>query len=416
MKDFWKNKRVLWTVYALAAIIVSAQALHLGERAGGYTFYENYVIFKNAFPHLLHGLNPYADFPAEQWDLYKYSPAFALFMAPFAALPDWAGLPLWNLLNALVLLAAILRLPLLSEGQRVFIAWFVLLELITSMQNSQSNGLTAGLMLWTFIAFERGKMWQAAGFVAGAAFIKIFGFASAVLALLYAKWRAFPVFSQSNGGAFGESRPRGAFWKFVGWLMVWVLSLALIPLLLMLPSHLWQVYEWWWELLRDDHAASVGLSVQGWLQTWFGWMPSKMGVTLAGMAILTASIFAVSRVPSAANRVLACASLLLWVVIFNHKAESPTFVIAMCGVALWWCVAGKKAWEHILLWVVFVLVSLSPTDVFPPNIRREIIQPFVLKAVPCIVVWCLVTWRMLAAIPRKKGFEPARWQGRDTFD
>ncbi|HRI59376.1 MAG TPA: glycosyltransferase family 87 protein [Saprospiraceae bacterium] len=379
MKHFWKDTRFIWAAYVLAAVAVSVQKLTQGGREGGYTSYENYVIFKNAFPHFVQGLNPYAAFPAEQWDLFKYSPAFALFMAPFAALPDWLGLPLWNLLNALVLLAAILKLPVLTDNQRVFMAWFVYIELITSMQNSQSNGLTAGLMLWVFIAFERGKAWQAAGYVAASAFIKIFGIFAAVLALLY------------------PNR-----WKFSAWLAAWTVFLTLIPVLGASPSHLRQVYEWWWELLRNDHEASVGLSVQGWLQTWFGWMPSKTGVTLAGLVIFLLSVFAVYRAPSTVYRLpstvqstLACASLLIWVVIFNHKAESPTFVIAMCGVALWWCTAEKKLWEKVLLWVTFVLVSLSPTDIFPSGVRREIVQPYVLKAVPCIVIWCVITWKML---------------------
>ncbi len=374
MRHFWRDKRVLWSVYALAAIGVSVQKLAQGLGANGYTSYENYVIFKNSFPHFLTGLNPYAAFPTEQWDLYKYSPAFALFMAPFAAVPDWLGLPAWNLLNALVLLAAILKLPVLTDNQRSFMAWFVLLELITSMQNSQSNGLTAGLMLWTFIALERGKTWQAAGAVAAGGFIKIFGIFAAVLALLYPRWL-----------------------KFSAWLLAWSVFLTLIPLLVVSPKHLWQVYEWWWELLRDDHAASVGLSVQGWLQTWFGWLPSKMAVTLAGLAIFAASIFTVNRQPSTVNRVLACASLLIWVVIFNHKAESPTFVIALCGVALWWLTSEKKIWEKILLWSTFALVSLSPTDIFPKELRLQIVQPFVLKAVPCIAVWGIVTWKLLTA-------------------
>lgn len=390
MKDFWKDKRFIWGIYTLATIAVSVQKLTQGGREGGYTSYENYVIFKNAFPHLIAGLNPYTAFPAEQWDLFKYSPAFALFMAPFAALPDWLGLPIWNLLNALVLLAAILRLPVLTDNQRVFMAWFVFIELITSMQNSQSNGLTAGLMLWTFVALEHGKTWQAAGHVAASAFIKIFGIFAAVLALLYPQK-----------------------WKFLAWLAAWAVLLTLIPLLALSPSQLRQVYEWWWELLRGDHAASIGLSVQGWLQTWFGWMPSKMGVTLAGLAIFVLSVFAVyftrrrnegGRVPyslpaeeakAGVNRVLACASVLLWVVIFNHKAESPTFIIAMCGVALWWCVAEKMTWEKVLLWTTFVLVSLSPTDIFPAALRRAVVQPYVLKAVPCIVLWGIITWKLL---------------------
>lgn len=383
MRQFWKDTRVVWAAYIAAALLISAQKITQGffdgslfEDWGGRTAYENYRIFKTSFFYLTDGSNPYAGYSNGPWDLYKYSPAFALFMGPFAVLPDWLGLPLWNLLNAAVLLTAILRLPVLTDNQRVFTAWFVFIELVTSMQNSQSNGLTAGLMLWTFIAFERGKLWQAAGFVAASTFIKIFGIFAAAWALLYPRWL-----------------------KFSGWLTAWFVLLTLVPLFAVSPKHLWQVYQWWWELLRDDHAASVGLSVQGWLQTWFGWEPSKMGVTLAGLGIFMASILAVSPQPSAANRVLACASLLIWVVIFNHKAESPTFVIAMCGVALWWCVAEKRAWERALLWVAFALVSLSPTDIFPPNIRREIIQPFVLKAVPCIAIWGMITWKLLRQFP-----------------
>lgn len=379
MKHFWKDTQFIWAAYISAALLISFQKITQGffdgslfYDWGGRTAYENYRIFKTAFISLTDGSNPYAGYSNGPWDLFKYSPAFALFMAPFAALPDWIGLPMWNLLNALVLLAAIMKLPVLTDDQRVFMAWFVFIELVTSMQNSQSNGLTAGLMLWTFIAFERGRLWQAAGFVAASAFIKIFGIFAAILALLYPKWL-----------------------KFSGWLVAWTVFLTLVPLLVVSPSHLWQVYEWWWELLREDHEASVGLSVQGWLQTWFGWTPPKMGVTLTGLAIFTASVLAVHRAPSTVHRILTCASVLIWVVIFNHKAESPTFVVAMCGVALWWCAAEKLIWEKMLLWVAFVLVSLSSTDIFPPRVWHEIFLPYVLKAVPCIAIWGIVTWKLL---------------------
>lgn len=378
MKAFWKTPRFVQGAYVLAAVAVSVQKLTQGGREGGYTSYENYLIFRNAFSHLLQGLNPYTAFPTEQWDLFKYSPAFALFMAPFSVLPDWLGLPLWNLLNALVLLSAILRLPLLTERQRIFMAWFVFIELITSMQNSQSNGLTAGLMLWAFIAFERARGWQAAGWVAASAFIKIFGVFGAVLALLY------------------PDRLR-----FALRMLAWSAFLTLVPLLVVSPAQLAQVYTWWWELLRDDHQASIGLSVQGWLQTWFGWMPSKTGVTLAGLLVFLASVAVASRFPSAVSRLLACASLMIWVVIFNHKAESPTFVIAMCGVAMWWCSARHRGWEKILLGVTFALVSLSPTDIFPADLRRAIIQPYVLKSVPCILIWGIITWKLLAERERQ---------------
>lgn len=369
MKSFWQKRWLLWLLYSLAALLISLQRLGLGVDAKGYTAYENYRIFRNAFFHLLNGQNPYASFPTEQWDLFKYSPAFALAMAPFAALPDWAGLPLWNLLNALLLLAGVFAMPVLTEKQRVFMAWWILPELVVSMQNSQSNGLTAALMIWTFVALERSKMWPAAGWTAAGAFLKIFGIFSAVLAWFYPERL-----------------------RFMAALSAWLVLFTLFPILFIGPEQLGRVYYWWWELLRNDHASSVGLSVQGWLQTWFGWTPSKIGVTLAGLVVLLVSVAAARR--SSQSALLALASLLLWVVIFNHKAESPTFVIAMCGVAIWHVTSRRSGWETTLLIITFIFVSLSPTDVFPRAWREQIVQPYVLKAVPCIAVWVLVTWRL----------------------
>lgn len=393
MKRFWENRWIICGAYGLAAIGFAIQQLLLtrnrseAARLISQTTYENYVIFKNAFPHLLQGVNIYSSFPAEQWDLFKYSPAFALFMAPFAALPDSLGLPLWNLLNALLPLAALFALPVLSDKQKVFCAWFILPEMFVSLQNSQSNGLTLGMILWTFVALERGQVAKAAAWTAGAAFIKVFGGFAAILALLY-----------PGKGAY-------TFWG-----IVWTLFLIFVPLLVVSLEYLPQVYGWWWELLRDDQQASVGLSVQGWLQTWFGFEPPKMAVVFVGIVVFISSVvFAqrnahmeaavppstVPRLPSTVHRVLAWASLLIWVVIFNHKAESPTFVIAMCGVAMWYSSGRQLFWEKVLLWTTFALASLSPTDIFPRDLREQIVQPYVLKAVPFIIIWGLISYQLI---------------------
>lgn len=383
MPRFWEKEILLWLVYSLIAVAVSVQRYSLPLSPEGYTHYENYVIFKNAWHHLLQGANLYGPFPDEQWDLFKYSPAFAMAMAPFEYLPDYLGLPLWNLLNALVLLAAIFQLPLRDPRHRAAFAWFVLPELIISLQNSQSNGLTAGLLLWTFVAFERSRPGKAAWWVASSAFIKIFGIFAAVLGLLYPR--------------------KGAF---AGWLLAWGLGLALVPVLVVGPAQLATVYGWWWDLLRSDHAASVGLSVAGWLQSWFGMEPPKVWITGAGLVIFLASVGAAWRLqgkPAALeSRRLAWASLLLWVVIFNHKAESPTFVIALSGAALWyWGARRRRRWETALLVIVFVFASLSPTDLFPSWLRREVVRPYVLKAVPCIILWFWISLQLLA-----KGWKP----------
>lgn len=379
MTHFWKKNWFLWAVYALLAVVVSVLKLRLPLSPEGYTAYENYLIFKNSAGNLLDYANPYAYFFNQTWDQYKYSPAFALAMWPFAQLPDALGLPLWNLLNASVLLSAILRLPVLTQQQRHFMAWFVLLELVTSMQNSQSNGLTAGLFLWAFIAFERRRMAQAGAWVVINGFVKIFGGLGALMFWVYPQQR-----------------------RFVLWAAAWTLVLTALPFFFLQAEHTLQVYRWWLDLLRYDHAASVGLSVQGWLQTWFGLHPPKLLVMGFGFAVLVASIVRVSLLTSRSSLLtsLLWASLLLWSVIFNHKAESPTFVIAMCGVALWYCLSAQKRWETVFLWVTFALVSLSPTDIFPRVVREQLVQPYVLKAVPCIALWGWISWKILA--PKKR--------------
>jgi hypothetical protein len=381
MQPFWKRDYTFWIAYALVTLAVSIHTVLKGPNGYGYTSYENYVIFKNSFAHLVHGLNPYSSFPAEQWDLYKYSPAFSVAMAPFSALPDMPGLALWNLLNALPLLWVILKMPVLTPQQRRFMAWFILPELIVSLQNSQSNGLTAALILLTWLALEMSKPVQSAWWAVAGGFVKIFG----ALALLPAC-----IYPQRN--------------RLIPAAAVWATLLFAIPLVVISPAQLWQVYRWWGELLRDDHSASVGLSVMGWLQTWFGWQAPKMAVLLTGFALLLACTWTVFRrrsntadgLPPVQDRIRLWAMLLLWVVVFNHKAESPTFVIAMCGVALWYQSVPQPArWMTILLWTAFVMASVSPTDIFPRVVRTALVQPYVLKAVPCIAIWLVLTIQLL---------------------
>jgi Glycosyltransferase family 87 len=388
---FWQNKTMIWGAYTLLAMVAALQRLFAQISAEGFTTYENYRIFKYAFSYLTDGQNPYSGHPGI-WDLYKYSPAFALFMAPFYYVPDALGLPLWNLLNALVLLAAIFHLPLITDKQKAFMAWFVLPEMLISIQNSQSNALTAGLFLWTFIGLEKGQRALPAAWVALNGFIKIFGVMAALPALFYARK-----------------------WRFSVFFVLSCLILTFVPLMVISPQQLWQVYQWWGELLAADHSASLGLSVQGWLSSWFGWLPDKSHIVVGGLVILLASYGAVWQkegLPSPYSRLLVWASLLIWVVIFNHKAESPTFVIAMCGVALWYFAMQQnnpsKQQQYVyitLLVIAFVLASLSPSDIFSRSWRDDIVKPYVLKAVPFVLIWLLLTIQLLQVRFRKMHHE-----------
>src|SRR6185436_6869546 len=94
---------------------------------------------------------------------------------PFTFLPDLPGLILWDILNALILFFAIKNLPLKNENTKIYILWFILIELMTTLQNSQSNGLVAGFLIFGFNKIEKGNMLLASLFILLSVYIKIYG-------------------------------------------------------------------------------------------------------------------------------------------------------------------------------------------------------------------------------------------------
>ena len=88
-------------------------------------------------------------------------------------------------------------------------------------------------------------------------------------------------------------------------------------------------------------------------------------------------------------------SLLIWVVVFNHKAESPTYIIAITGVAIWFFSQDRKIENTVLLVLAFIFTVLSPTDFFPRTLRDAYVGPYVLKAVPCILIWVKISYDLI---------------------
>jgi len=383
---FAQQSRTPMVLYGVAVVVSSLHRYFLGTHVGAngfrYTSYNNYVIFRQSFFHLLEGKDLYAWHLAEQWDLYKYSPAFALFFGALAWMPDWLGLTLWNGLNALVFLAAIRKLPLRNDAKN-FLLLFVFLELLTSIQNAQSNGLLAGLIIAAFNALERRKLALATLAVVGAAFIKVYGAVGFALFLFY---------------------PRKL--RAAGWAALWTLFFAAVPLVVLSPGALLAQYQSWGAMMAADQASSYGISVMGWLHSWFGVGKSaEQVVLLAGLAAFCVPLLWWKLFADLRFRLLFLAQLLLWIILFNHKAESPTYVIAVAGVGIWYWTGERTAWRTALLWTVFSLTCLSPTDLFPPFVKKQFFEPFVIKAVPCIAVWLVV---LLELIRLKKVAGPQR--------
>jgi len=371
------NYKIILAIVLLFAIAASfqsyfQQARTFGESTIKYTNYNNYVIFEQSFFHLTENKDLYQLYPEEHWDLFKYSPSFSLFFGFFAIFPDLIGLNLWNILNAITLMLAIYYLPKVDLKQKGLIVLIFLIELMTSMQNEQSNALIAGLIILAFGLLERQNYAMASFCLVFSVFIKLFGIVGFALFLFY---------------------PHK--WKLILYTAAGSIILFALPLLVVDFQQLTLLYSSWGNMLKADHSGSYGFSVMGWLQSWFGFAANKLSVVAAGVILFLLPLMRFNLYKNYLFRILTLSSVLLWIVIFNHKAESPTFIIAMAGVSIWFIIGDKNLLNNILFISAIVFTSLSPTDIFPRLLREEYVIPYSLKVFPCIMIWLAILYKML---------------------
>ena len=406
------SKRIVCLLYVAAIVFISLRNLSLpwGDLfadGGFYSHYNNYIIFKQSFFHLIASQDLYIHYPLEQYDLFKYPPTFALLFAPFSMLPDFLGYSVWTALNLLFPVFAIYKLQGVSSRVKAAMSALLLLEGFTSALNSQSNGLMLGLLLFAFVAMQNGRISQAVLFIWLTAFIKLFG------VLFFAMLLVFP-------GALRKSLLR---------VPVIFVVLYLLPLPILGWDGLQQQYASMFNLLAHDHGFFVKYSVMGWLQQWFGLRPNKNLILILGLGLQclpllvliikqklwrSGSLQQMNSKSLERWQFLFAASWLLWMVIFNHMAESATYVIAVGGAMLAFSQVkfmynadfesakntqlddGRYNSPWILAFIMlFLFTMLGPTDVYPKEVRFWIVETAQLKAFPCILLWGLTCIEMM---------------------
>lgn len=371
--EFFSKEKVILGVYTLLSVIIAIQ-----HYAGGPLKYNNFQIFRAALGHLVAHQNLHLEYPKEYFDLFLYNPSFCIFFAPFSMLPMPVSIVLWLVFCALALFYAIRSLPL-AYSDKVFFWWFILFELVTSLHGQQTNPLIAASGLLTFTFLERGQARWAALFPLLAFCIKGYG-------LIYA-------------GLFIFYPQKG---QFIAYSLMWAAVLAILPLPVTGLDYFVQVYRDWYGILIADHAVNYGFSIMGLLKVWFpAFSPDDVTkVQLVGVVLLGITwvlCFFRKQYISLENRLLLLAYASLWVIVFNHAAESPTYVIAIPGVVLFHIVYRKQfaPWSKILLMLVFVFCILAPTDIYPLSLRRNFFEPYLIKVIPCVLVWMVLQTKLL---------------------
>ncbi len=386
MKSFWsthKAAQINFVLFLVATIGVTAKLLlsnsvQIDNIKFPVAAYNNFLIFKWSGFNLMNELPLYISNDPLHYDLFKYSPTCALAFLPFNWLPTTVGLFLWNLINMLLPLWALHQIIGLRTKTRNILALFLLAEGVTSLLNSQSNGLVLGLLMMSIGAFQREKTGKAVFLILASGFIKIFGWIFFLMFLIRPK-------------SIPKAMLYGVFYSLV---------LMAIPLLFVSRDYLISEYSWWFVLLGQDSNTYLKLSFMGWLQSWFGFVPPKnMLLFIALLLQIIPLWWRIKRESSARSitnfSLLYGSSLLVWVVLFNHMSESATYIIAIGGIALFFSADDNPIDRRtiLILLMVFLLTILGPTDIYPRAIRYWIVETAQLKAFPVLVAYLLMWYR-----------------------
>jgi hypothetical protein len=246
------------------------------------------------------------------------------------------------------------------------------IELATSISNSQSNGLLAGLLIMGYAMFEKKLFFLGTFCIVGTVFIKMFGIAALVILLFYPEKK-----------------------KIIFYSVFWGLIMLILPLAIITPHFFAECFRGWFSILAADYSKSAGLSIMGLLKSWSGMEVNKYIVLITGLIFLLLPLLVHRKYFDFPSRSKYFASVLIWIIIFNYKAESPSYIIAMTGIALWFFSGEKKLPDRILFILAIVLVSLTPTDLFPESFRDNFLQYYCIKALPAILIWIKITADLL---------------------
>ncbi|MBL7817575.1 MAG: DUF2029 domain-containing protein [Saprospiraceae bacterium] len=339
--------KLLWVIHLAMTTLTWLQLGVWRQRPNN-----NFAIFKSAYLHLVNHQPLHTPYPNEYFDLFLYHPVFALFFAPITLLPAPFDLFIWLFGSTIAFLWTISHIGL----EKKWIAWVLFLSIFDLSKNilhAQTNVLIASGMMATFIFFEKQKPTQAVISTVLNFCIKGFGAITGLMALFYPQ----------------------SMRSIVQGLLATALFMCL-PILVVSPSECVQYYADWLELLRGD-TITEPFSLMGFLTfTCHVDKQNESYVLLSGGTLLmlyTLSMWLQKSVLTSKRRAYFLAFLLLWVVVFNRAAESPTYLMASTGLLLWFFFHKQAATASkpmtALFVVCFYVIAILPSDLGIPALK-----------------------------------------------
>lgn len=368
------NPKYIFGIYLLVSAISAVTKFLSGPQN-----YNNYLIFKNVFTNTLAEKNIYLLYPDFHFDSNHYGVFFSILIAPFAILPDWLGMVLWNIANTLVFLYAIHKLPF-STQKKSFFAWLCLQEFITAAVSLQFNiALTGLLILSAVYIYERKETKSAIAILIGF-FVKIYGIAG-LSSFFFVKNK----------------------WRFVLSFAGFAVFFLILPMLISSPHFGLQSYADWFQSLTEKNMSNQVLgnrqdySLMGIVRRLSGNAEiSNLFFLVPGILVFGLPYLRFNQFKNLSFQLMILASTLLFIVLFSSSSESPTYIIAVSGVMIWFIIQKEKTPIVVgLLIFVIILTCFSFSDLFPKFIKENYIMKYSLKALPCCLVWFRVIYELM---------------------
>lgn len=398
IKSPWlRDNRVLFALWITLGIVGALAKLR---------HHNNYDIFRYVFYNTWNETSLYQpSTDGGYWDTNHYGPFFATIIAPFAVMPEWLGLLLWDVCLAAFLYWAVSMMCKGMPRLKTFTIWFCAHELLTALFMQQFNIAIAAIIILSYCFVEKERDEYATFFIVTGTLVKLYG----IVGL------AFFFFSRHKT-------------RFITTLLLWTAVLIAVPMAFSSPEYQFQQYVEWYQSLSGKNeenilSAAQNISIMGMITkigyglteghshmlsvmhdgakpnmaNWWVQSFNMLWVIGSGCLIAALGYFRTTQWKNRLFRINILATVLMFVVLFSTGSESSGYITPFIGSCIWYCCVPwqRGKWDTALLIVVFIISSMSPSDLFPAFIRRDYIQPYALKALPVTLVWLRLSFELM---------------------
>ena len=368
----FNNRIFIFSIWILLAVLSTLKPLLTGRDPN------NYLIFIYTYFHSIDHLNLFIQYP-EYGDTNHYGPFFSLIIAPFAMMPRFLGMFLWQIANTAFLYYAVSTLPLKNSKINI-VYWLIANELLTSLFSFQINPSITAIIILSYTMIDKKNNFIAAFLILLGTFIKLYGIVG--LAFFF----------------FVKEKP-----KFMAYCIFWAIIFFILPMIFFSPEYIMQSYKDWYISLSEKQIQNASLtspqdmSIMGIVRRVFqdSGIPN-LPFLIGGLILFCLPYLRLKQYKSEAFRLTYLASTLIFAVIFSNSSESPTYIIAFAGVAIWFVIQETPLKPEAIALLVFaiLLTTLAPTDLYPRAVR-SFFSHYSLKALPCVVIWFYLSYQLL---------------------